>query len=88
MFYILERVFNYFINILEGLIFIDAISTWILPPRSNYVLRTIGLIVDPILESCRRLQQRFIKNNLPVDLSPLIAILLLGLLRNILVVIF
>lgn len=71
-----------FLALLELLVFVDAIMSWFIKPRSNEVSRIIGIIVDPILKPCHNLQAKFI-SNVPFDFSPVIALLLIELIKTI-----
>jgi YggT family protein len=70
-----------FFRLLELLIFIDALTSWFIKPRSNEISKMIGIIVDPILTPCRRLQSRII-SNAPVDFSPIIALVIIELAKT------
>lgn len=76
-----------FLSLVELLIVIDAIMSWFVRPRSNEVSRAIGIVVDPVLLPCSKLQSRIIAN-LPVDFSPVIAIILIEFGKTILNIIF
>lgn len=76
-----------FLSLVELLIVIDSIMSWFIRPRSNEISRAIGIIVDPILIPCSKLQSKII-TNLPVDFSPVIAIILIELCKTILNMIF
>lgn len=65
------------------LIIIDALMSWVIPPRSNAVSRVIGAIVDPIVEPFRRLQEKFYRGNMPIDFSPMLAIFALAIIKTI-----
>lgn len=84
MLYILIMAIRSFFNLVEILIVIDALSTFIMSPRSNPVTRAIGVIIDPILVPCYKLQQS-IAPNLPIDFSPMIAIILIDIVKRMLI---
>ena len=65
-----------FLKLLELLIFVDVILSWFIKPRSNQISKYIGILVDPILAPCTKLQRRFLPKA-PVDFSPLIALLVI-----------
>lgn len=83
MLYVLFVVIDRFVSILEGLIVIDALLSWIMPPRRNRFSRILGIVIDPILEPCYKIQKKFLPNVF-VDFSPVIAIFILEIVRNIL----
>ena len=77
--YILYRLLNF-------LIFVYCILSWF--ARSNYKIYNIymwlGRFLEPLFVPVRKLMYRF-NINLPVDLSPWITMLLLGLVYRVLV---
>lgn len=77
------RIILNFVSVLQTLIVIDALMSWFIPPRSNTFSKVIGVIVDPIVEPFRRLQERFYRGSIPIDFSPMLAIIALGLARSI-----
>lgn len=80
--YILVTILLKFVSILQWLIILDALLSWFIPPRSNTFSRVIGIVIDPIVEPFRRLQDRFMSNSMPIDFSPVLAILFLGLVQS------
>lgn len=72
------------INIVEILIIIDVILSFMPHLRSNELTRFIRKIVNPILEPCYRIQKSIIPN-LPIDFSPAIAIFLLDILKKLII---
>lgn len=74
-----------FISLLQTLIVVDALMSWFIPPRSNTVSRLLGVVIDPILEPFRKLQERFSTGSIPIDFSPLLAIIFLGLVRSLVI---
>jgi YggT family protein len=77
----------WFLKLVELLIFVDAIMSWFIRPRSNSLSRSIGTVVDPILAPCSKLQRKVLPNS-PVDFSPLIAILVIEFVRSFISTIF
>lgn len=73
-----------FLLIFEYLIIIDALSSWFIRKRSNAFSRAIGVIVDPILVPCYKIQEKFL-GNIPVDFSPILGILIIEIIRNIVI---
>jgi YggT family protein len=66
----------WFLKLLELLIFADAILSWFIRPRSNEISKYIGIVVDPVLAPCTKLQHKLLPKA-PVDFSPVIAILII-----------
>jgi YggT family protein len=87
MFYYFISSIDKFLQLLEMLIFVDAIMSFVIRPRSNSFSKILGLIVDPVIKPCQMLQKKVVSNS-PVDFSPLMALILIELLRRILFTIF
>jgi YggT family protein len=78
---LLFSALDWFLRLLELLIFIDAAASWFVRPRSNNILRFIGTIIDPVLTPCNKLQRKLAPNS-PVNFSPLIAIIAIEFVRS------
>lgn len=72
-----------FLELLQLLVFVDALMSWIIRPRSNAVSKFLGLILDPVLKPCQLLQGKLLPGS-PVDFSPLLALFLIEIVRRIL----
>lgn len=79
--YALISAIKAFIDLLEILIIVDALLSFINPPKNNSITRIIRTIIDPIIVPCFRLQQS-IAPNLQIDFSPMIAILFLDIIKR------
>lgn len=62
-------------------VIIRAVISWVEPNPYNPIVRTLRLLTDPLLRPFQRLQWRLLKRPVAVDLSPLLVILLIYLLR-------
>ena len=86
-----EQVVNILTVILDVytyIILIRVIMAWFVPRDSN-LLQFFAFITDPVLEPIRRkMKPLMMKSSLPIDLSPLIAFLLIGLIAQILRMLF
>ncbi|WP_278335299.1 YggT family protein [Clostridium oryzae] len=71
-----------FIDILELFILADVILSWVIPDERNNIRQFIGNITKPLYIPGRKLQERF-ATNVPVDISPVIAMLILFFIRGI-----
>lgn len=69
-------------KILEILIVIECLLSWIVQGRNNEIMNIIRLITAPILEPFRKLQYKFL-GNLPVDISPFLALFALQFIERI-----
>lgn len=82
--YIFRTAIYNFINFLEFLIFVDALLSWFVQNRQyNEIIRLIGIIINPIKEPFYRLQFKLFPN-MPVDFSPMLAILFLETIKSVL----
>ncbi|MFQ3610575.1 MAG: YggT family protein [Fimbriimonadales bacterium] len=81
------------IRVLVIIIFISVIFSWIRAfggrvPRYNPVVRFIDRVSDALLDPIRQAQNRLLRSmgasHMPIDFSPLIAIILLQLLTGLL----
>ena len=81
---ILYGIIDGVFRILEIAILIECISSWIPQMRYNKFIEIIHMIIEPVLEPFRRLQYRFL-SNMPIDFSPIIALLAMDFIRMILV---
>jgi YggT family protein len=85
--YVVIRIINIVFQILQLLILVDVIGSWIVAARvrlPNWVydiLQAVHSITSPILSPIRRL----LPNMGGLDFSPIIALLLLGLLQSLIV---
>jgi len=84
MIYSLKSAIFQFINLLEFLIFVDALLSWVIRDRyNNPIVRVIDTIINPIKEPFYRLQFKLLPNT-PVDFSPMLAIFFLEILKTLL----
>lgn len=84
MLYSFKSAIFEFINLLEFLIFIDALLSWFIRDRyNNPIIRVIETIINPIKEPFYRLQLKLFPNT-PVDFSPMLAIFFLEILKTLL----
>ncbi|MEX1377636.1 MAG: YggT family protein [Eubacteriales bacterium] len=86
-----EQVVNILAVILDVYVYvilIRVIMSWFVPKDSN-LFQFFAFITDPVLEPIRRkLKPLMMKSSLPIDLSPMIAVLLIGLISQILRMLF
>lgn len=71
-------------RIIELAIIIDCLASWIPQLRYNKFMDIVHSITYPILEPCRRIQDRFL-GDLPIDFSPVLALFLLDIIRTVLI---
>ena len=68
-------------------IFADVIASWVMRGRENGFTQIIHTFTEPLLSPGRKIQQKFLPQ-LPVDLSPVFALLALQLLSSFVKIIF
>jgi YggT family protein len=74
----IELIFNF----LQIAIFIEVILSWVYSSRSNQYIELLHKVTEPILRPGRIIQDKYF-NNLMVDFSPIIALVILAILRKI-----
>ncbi|WP_350481884.1 YggT family protein [Clostridium chauvoei] len=73
---------NLLVRLLEFTILAEVLLTLIPSFRESAIYKLIETFNNPVLEPCRRLQQRIFENSM-IDFSPIIAIIFINILRNI-----
>ena len=81
---LLTQLIKYAIDIYTFLIVVRAIISWVNPDPYNPVVRTLDKLTEPVLYPIRKVMWR-VTGNLPIDFSPLIAIVLIQIVGNFLV---
>ncbi|MBE6049851.1 MAG: YggT family protein [Clostridium sp.] len=76
------RLLITFIRVIELLIFIECILSWVIQDYNNEIMSTLRRITGPILEPFRKLQYRFIGNSM-IDISPILAFVTLEIIEKI-----
>lgn len=75
---------RYLIKLLELAIFITVIVSWLPVRKDNWFIMLLYQITEPIMAPIRSmLRKSSFMNNLMIDLSPVVAILLLELVNTI-----
>lgn len=76
---------RYLIKLLEFAIFITVVISWLPVRKDNRLIILLYQITEPIMAPIRRmLKKSAFTNNLMIDFSPVVAILLLELINSIL----
>lgn len=82
---IIYTAIDWVLMIIEYAILARVIISWIPVPRDNQLIRLLYQITEPILAPIRALIERSaMGKNMMIDFSPIIAFILLGLVRSIL----
>ena len=81
---ILSQALGILFTVIEFAILARVLITWFPVPKENYLVRMLYQITEPILAPVRNIIQRSaMGKNMMFDFSPVIAFLLIGLIRNI-----
>lgn len=81
---ILYRAIDILFNVIEFAILARVIISWIPVARDNRIIQFLYTITEPILAPIRSLIERSaFGRNMMFDISPIIAFLLIGIVRNI-----
>lgn len=67
---------------LEGAILLDVILSWVMPGRSNGLLDLLHVFTDPFMIPGRKIQEK-IMPGLMIDFSPILALVILDVIRKI-----
>ena len=81
---LLTQIVNAIFKILQIAIILECIASWIPQLKYNSLMDIVYKVTNPILEPIREMQNRFIQG-LPIDFSPIIAFLVIGVLRNLII---
>ena len=74
------------LDVISFIIVIQCVLSWIPSMRMSKIYESLSIITDPIEEPIRQVQYRYV--SLPIDFSPLIAILLIQLIQRLIFIIF
>ena len=69
------------INLLEILILVASLLTWFVQGRGNEIINLLRAITNPILEPFQRLQDKLL-GNIAIDISPVLAIVALEIIKR------
>ena len=80
----LLRAINILLSIIEGLILVRIILSWFPISRNNPLMAILYQLTEPILAPIRNLiSKSSIGANMMLDFSPIIAFILISVIRNI-----
>ena len=74
------------LDVISFIIVIQCVLSLIPSIRMSKIYEALSIITDPIEEPIRQVQYRYV--SLPIDFSPLIAILLIQLIQRLIFIIF
>lgn len=81
---LLIKLINFVLNIYTFLIIARAIISWVNPDPYNQVVRILDKFTEPLLYPIRKLLRR-VTGNLPMDFSPIVAIVLIRIVDSFLI---
>lgn len=87
---LLARAFVFVLELLELAILVRVILSWIPMSKDNQIIRLIYQITEPILSPIRGLIERSSlgRGGMMLDFSPIIAFILIGVVRSIVARVF
>ncbi len=89
--YAVIRAVSSLFKIAEFLIIANALISWFplfwQNPTLSKVMQMISTLTEPLLKPVRKLLSKTPVGNMPIDISPIIALLLLSFLQNIVIII-
>ncbi|GAA0069163.1 YggT family protein [Clostridium sardiniense] len=71
-------------RIIELAIILECILSWVIVDRNNGIMGILTSFTEPILRPFRFIQSKLL-GNVPIDVSPIFAIIVLGLLKPIII---
>ncbi|WAG70143.1 MULTISPECIES: YggT family protein [unclassified Clostridium] len=80
------RLIGMIFNVLEYAIIIEVGLSWVYRGRSNQYIELLHKITGPLLEPGRKVQEKYFSNTM-VDFSPIIALIILMILKRIVYII-
>jgi YggT family protein len=78
---IFRNLLELLFTVLRFAILAEVVLSWIMRGQENKVTQVIHTISEPFMAPARKLQEKFI-NGLPIDFSPIIALLFLNVIQN------
>lgn len=89
--YAVINAVNSLFGIVEFLIIANAIASWFpifwQNPTLSKIVQMINVLTEPILKPVRKLLSKTPVGDMPIDIAPIVTILLMGVLKNFLVII-
>jgi YggT family protein len=78
---IIQDIIGNLLQLVVLLIFLQSLLSWVIRDGRNEFMNLLSTITNPILEPFRRIQDRFFGNS-GIDISPLLAIIVLQTIRR------
>ncbi len=80
----LAKIIDLLLSIYTFILAVAVFISWINPDPYNPIVRTIRQLTDPVLDKIRQYMPSFLRR-LPIDLSPIIALIFIILAQTIVV---
>ncbi len=77
----------YFLSAIETAIFVSVILSWFIDPYSR-ILQLLYAVTEPFVAPIRALLSKFMGDMPMIDFSPMIAMLIISLIKQMFLVIF
>ena len=84
--YILAISLIKLLDLISFIILIQCLLSWIPSIRMSKLYEVLSMVTDPIEEPIRQVLYRYV--SLPIDFSPVVAILLIELMKRLVYIIF
>ena len=84
--YILAISLIKLLDLISFIILIQCLLSWIPSIRMSKIYEVLSIVTDPIEEPIRQVLYRYV--SLPIDFSPVVAILLIELMKRLVYIIF
>lgn len=82
MIYTLEIALSLLFRLIEGAILLEVILSWVMPGKRGGFIDLLHVFTDPFMMPGRKIQEKLMPG-LMIDFSPIIALLILDILRKI-----
>ncbi|WP_194190552.1 YggT family protein [Clostridium chrysemydis] len=77
-------IINLIFRALEVIIIVECLLSWVPSSTTQSIRESLNVITGPILEPFRQLQYKFL-GDLPIDLSPIFAIVVLNVVQSLII---
>lgn len=84
--YILAISLIKLLDLISFIILIQCLLSWIPSIRMSKIYKVLSIVTDPIEEPIRQVLYRYV--SIPIDFSPVVAILLIELMKRLVYIIF
>lgn len=76
------NLINIIFNVFYYAIIVNAILSWFYTKRTNQYIELLHKVTKPLLQPGKKIQDKYF-NNMMVDFSPIIALFILMIIKNI-----